>query len=681
MVSNLRISELDFYTIKENLKTFLRNQEEFTDYDFDGAGLSVLLDLLAYNTHYMGYYLNMVGNEAFLDSAQIRNSVLSLAKLTNYRPRSKTGAKAIVDITISPDNFASSVTIPKYTRFVSEAIDGINYVFCTTESLTVGIANSVFSFSNVTLTQGETANISFIVSGGTRKFTIPTANCDTSTITVTVQESTSNSTTKVYNLANDITELDANSEVYFVEENSNETYNLYFGDNVIGKSPANGNIVIIRYLETVGEAANKANNFINIDNISGYSGIAVNSKSAATGGSDKETIEEIRYRAPIHYTVQNRTVTKNDYGSQLLKDYPSIAAISVWGGEENDPPVYGKVYVSLRMKGDYVLSNLEKERIKQDLISNRNVVTVSPEIIDPNYNYLIIKGKVTYNPRLTTLSTGELRQLVQQAITDYKDLELNDFNKIFRKSKLQSRMEDAHPSITGSDFDVFLQSRITLSTTEIKNYELNYNTAIKNGSLSERIYTYPLIKMNDSLGTQREVFLEESALSFTGISKINIINPGRGYTYAPTITIVGDGTGATAEATVSNGRIVSVRMTNTGTSYTRASVTLNGGEGVEAQLTAQLQSRVGTLNASYYRSSGEKVTVRENVGTINYDTGIVTLTSFTNSGTVTNDLFGTNILTVNVPLDPDIVYPVKNRIITLDENDSSSILLDIVAEQ
>ena len=317
----LRVTELDFDSIKNNLKTFLRSKPEFTDYDFDGAGLSFLLDLLAYNTHMMAFYQNVEANERFRDTAQIRQNMLSLAKDINYIPASKQGSKTMIDIVATPSNAEdqdiNSVTLNRYTRLLGSDIDGVNYPFVAVNANSASKVDGSFAFSNVWIKQGEVVTLQYLMTEGnsSRRFQIPSANVDLTTLTVTVQESSSNTYTTEYTLADDITEIDANSAVYFVEEDHDLNYTFYFGDNVLGKKPANNNIIIATYLDTVGSLTNNISKFAFVEPIGGYfsDNVVVTADSSSYGGTDKEPIDTIRFRAPIFYTAQNRAVTKNDY--------------------------------------------------------------------------------------------------------------------------------------------------------------------------------------------------------------------------------------------------------------------------------------------------------------------------------------------------------------------------------
>lgn len=685
----LRIAELDFDTIKTNLKTFLRSQSEFQDYDFEGSGMSVLLDILAYNTHYMGYYLNMVGNEMFMDTAQLRSSILSHAKNINYLPGSKHGARALINILVTPsnteDNVSSSITLDKYTRFLGTDIDGINYNFVAINSNTATKNTGTFSFSNVEIIQGETVSLQYLMdpTNTKRRFKIPSANVDTNTIEVRVQDSSTNTDVTVYSRSNNVVDLASNSTVYFIEESDDYSYNLYFGDNVIGKTPKNGNIITVTYLDTVGTGANNISKFGIKDMIGGLyrDNVAVTTVNSSYGGIDKETIEQVRFRAPFAYGTQNRGVTTEDYKTLLLKDFSNIQAVSVWGGEDNDPIVYGKVYIAIKTRQNYALTNADKEYIKKELIRNRNVVTVTPEIVDPEFTYIRVVGNVNYNPALTTLSENQLRELVKAAIFDYNDDELTDFAATFRKSKLQTYIEAADKSITGSDIAIYIQKRVILTTTGSKRYEINFNMPIKKGSFTDRIYSYPEILTYDGNGIERNTLFEEVLDSLSGINSFQITNAGYGYETAPTVTISGDGSGATGIAKISGGKVTSIEITNKGSDYTKATVELSGGGGIGATATALLENNYGTIRSYYYKSTGEKVPITSVAGSINYTTGQLVINSLVTTGTVDNDFYPDGTVTFFAPSGKEIITPLRNRIVLVDDTDAKSIQIEMVAER
>jgi hypothetical protein len=687
--TTLRVTELDFVNIKENLKTFLRSQSEFQDFDFEGSGMSVLLDILAYNTHYMSYYANMVGNEMFLDTAQLRPSILSHAKHINYIPSSRSASKARVNIVVTPstteDNITNIITLDRYTQFLGKEIEGTNYPFVSLYSNTVNKVNGSFTFSNTNLIQGVVNSLQFLMDDNTnpkRRFRIPSANVDTQTISILVQESTTNTFASQYNLMRDITEINANSEVYFLEETEDSTYSFYFGDDVLGKKPKNGNVIICTYIDTSGEQANNISDFVLVDSINGYrDNVIITASSKSFGGTEKETIEDIRFRAPYGYIAQNRAVTKLDYETLITKDYSNIDSVSVWGGEENDPVVYGKVYASLKTKNNYELSLIEKEAIKEDLIRNRNVLTVIPEIVDPDFVFLQVIGSVYYNSSLTQRTSEQLKSLVTAAIIDYNNLELNKFNTVFRKNVLQRYIESVDRAVTGTEIKIYLQKRLPIETNFNKNYIVKYNLPIKKGDFIEKLVTFPTVTVKDVTGIDRQVFFEEVPNSFTGIDKITVVNVGRNYQTPPRVTITGDGTGATAQAVIVNGRVKRIDILTKGINYTRATVSITGGGGSEASATALPESKFGLLRTYYFRNNGEKAIVNPNAGTINYETGEILLTSLLAQEVTLNDFFDENILSIDVPSANENIFPLRNRILSIDFNNPTSIQIDMVAEK
>lgn len=687
--TTLKVTELDFTSIKNNLKTFMKSQSEFTDYDFEGSGLSVLLDVLAYNTYYNAFYLNMAANESFLDTAQVRKNILSHAKTINYIPNSNQGSLSKINITVTPssseDQNTSVLTINKYTQLIGRDKDGVNYNFVTVNSNTAfKQENNVFNYANLFVKQGEVLTNQFLMSSNnsSRRFELPSANVDVSTLSVTVQESSSNTHTEEYLLAKDITEIKANSKVYFLEENDNLRYTIQFGDNVIGQRPANGNIIIATYLDSLGSIANNISDFKFSQPIGGLykSNVIVQTVKTSYGGSDKETIEQVRFRAPYAYIAQNRAVTKSDYEVLLVKDYNNIDAVSVWGGEDNDPVVYGKVFMSIKTKGYYSLTELEKDEIKNQLIRERNILTVIPEIIEPDFCFILLRGKVTYNVNLTNKTPEQLQTAIRNAILQYSQDELNTFKSTLRKSKLLGYIDSADPSITGSDIDIYLQKRTDISPNETKNYEIFYNAPLQKGSLTNKLYSFPELTVLDNQEIQRKVYIEEVPTSLNGIYKINVTDAGANYTSTPTVTITGDGQGATATAKIINGRLSNINIVDKGYDYTQATVAITGGGGAGATAAATVDANFGALRTYYYKNTGEKVIVNPNIGTIDYYAGKIILNSFNAINAIQNSTYANNVITINTVPQNEIISPLRNRILTLDANDSKAIIIELVKE-
>jgi hypothetical protein len=684
--TTLTVTDLDFDSIKNNLKTFLRSQSRFQDFDFEGSGMNVLLDLLAYNTHYNAFYLNMIANEMFLDTSKLRQSTVSHAKLINYVPESSHGAETKLNILVTPsvneDQGTSTLTLDKYTRFFGGSLDGINYPFVALNSDTVNKDGSSFLFSNVTIKQGEVVTRQFLMDSTNtkRRFEIPSANVDLNTVIVTVQQSSSNTDTFVYNIAEDLTEITRDSKVYFIEENEDGNYRVYFGDDVIGKKPTNGNIINITYIDNAGSIANKINVFTIVESVGSFNdNVRISSTGASYSGTEKETIEQVKYRAPYFYSAQNRAITIYDYETLVTKDYPNIDSVAVWGGEDNIPVVYGKVFLSLKTKENYFLTNLEKESIKNSLITNRNVLTVIPEIVDPSYTYIFVRGYVYYDPTLTQYTAAQIKSFVVASIEDYKTDYLGKFKSGFQKSVIQQYIQDSEKSITGSDIKVILQKRIPITLSQTKSYTVDYGIPIKKGDFNSSISSYPSLGIVDTNFVTRQVFFEEVPSISSGIDRIDIVNGGVNYSTVPTVTIVGDGTGATGIAKLYGGRIASIELTNKGSNYTRAIVTISGETGSGVVVDPILQSRVGTLRTYYLNENGEKVFVNNNAGTIDYDNGIIVLKSLLPVSVATNAYYEPNVLTINTFVDKEIITSIRNKIIDIDVDNPLSYQIEIVS--
>lgn len=685
----LRVAELDFNQIRENLKKFLRNQSEFQDFDFEGSGLSILIELLAYNTHYLGIQANMEASEAFLDSAQLRESIISHAKHIQYTPTSCIGATTQVDITVTPgaseDTQSTALTIFENTQFMSSPVNGNSYNFNTIQANTSYKSNGTFFFPGVWIKQGEPINRLYQVTPDNpyARFNIPTANIDLTTISVQVQESLSNSNIIVYSQAEDITEITGNSTVFFVEElpSTNGAYTIYFGDNVLGQQLANNNLVYVQYLDTQGSYPNGANTFTPITLIGGkYSAkVVLSSHGPAFGGAFKESIESIRFRAPIHYTTQNRSVTEIDYQSLILKDFPNIRAVSVWGGEKNIPIVYGKVFASLLPVDNYFLSLQEKQNIISQITKKRSILTIIPEIVDPVFTYYLIKGQINYNPTVTPLSENSIQALINAAISDFNDQYLITFNSVFYKSKLQESINNTDQSILGSFVNIYLQERLTPQLGSSFGYTIKFNTPLARGSATQKLYTFPSFSVLDSTNIPRDCYIEEIPDFSSGISSIDLINPGYNYLVIPDIIITGDGSGAVAKANIVNGKVVNITILNPGINYTFAIANIQNGGGKGATCQVNLQNNFGNLRLYYYLSTGEKVILNNNIGTIDYQNGIITLSSINIKNVASNQFYGENIITFNICPENDIIYSQQNQILLQDTLDSSAIQLSLNA--
>ena len=500
----LNISELDFAKIKENLTGFLSSQAEFVGYNFKGSSFDVLLDVLAYNTHYNAFYANMVANEMFLDSATLRNSVVARAKHLGYLPRSAKGSKSIVTLTITPADSPAVISIPKNTQFQGE-VGGVSYIWCTQNSHSVNInANGVYTVADVTLTQGIPSTFRYTANTGDtdQRFLLPNANTDTDQLTVTVQVSAADTDSTVHTKANDITTINSTSTIYFLEEAEDGKYEIQFGDGVLGKAVSNGNIIILSSLICDANATNDAKSFSVVSEVGGYSNVKVETTSTATGGAPAADIDEIKFNAPKSYESQNRCVTIFDYVTTIKSDYTGADAVVAWGGEDADPPVYGKVYVAIKPTSGAVLTESAKTLVKDTILKQRNIVGISPEIVDPDYMYLKVNSTVKYDSGRTTNSASVLKSTVSTAVTDFGDTNLKTFDKSFRYSKLIQAIDEAEVSIKSNQTSVTIKRLLYPRLGSSAAYTLPFSNQIYHpannfwGAVTSAEFSY-----NDSVNT------------------------------------------------------------------------------------------------------------------------------------------------------------------------------------
>ena len=476
----LNISELDFAKIKENLTGFLTSQSDFVGYNFAGSSFDVLLDVLSYNTHYNAYYANMVANEMFLDSATLRNSVVKRAKHLGYLPRSTKGSKASVTLTITPTDSPASISIPKNTQLQGE-VSGLSFIWCTSNSHSVNInANGIYTATDVTLTQGIPSTFRYTANTGDtdQKFILPNANTDTDTLTVTIQVSAQDTDSTVYTEANDITTINSSSTIYFLEEIENGRYEIQFGDNVLGKAVSNGNIVILSSLICDANATNGAKSFSVVSEVGGYSNVKVVTTSTAAGGAEAADIDEIKFNAPKNYEAQNRCVTVFDYVTAIKKDYSGADAVVAWGGEDSDPPVYGKVYIAIKPTSGSVLSDSDKTLVTDTILQKRNIVGITPVIVNPDYVYLKVNSTVKYDSGMTTNSASVLKSTVTTAVTDFGTTNLKTFDKSFRYSNLIQAIDEAEVSVKSNQTSIAIKRYLYPQLGSSEAYTLPFSNQV-----------------------------------------------------------------------------------------------------------------------------------------------------------------------------------------------------------
>src|SRR5210317_833351 len=480
MASNkLEISAIDFDQIKANLKTFLQNQAEFQDYNFDGSGFSILLDLLAYNTHYLAYNANVVANEMFLDSADLRNSIVSLAKMLGYTPTSPRSPIANIDILIN-NATGTSITMDKGTVFTT-SVNGVSYQFITNADATITPSNGVYRFSNINVYEGSSVTYKYTVdsSDPDQRFVINSARADTSTLKVKVQNSISDTTTATYNLATSITGLDDTSRVYFIQEVEDNKFEIYFGDGIIGKSLDDGNIVILEYIVTNKTEANNASTFTLSGTIGGFSDVTITTNSAAQGGSEGQSKESIRFNAPLQYSAQDRAVTTSDYETKVLELYPNAQSVSAWGGEDDETPVYGVVKIAIKAASGSTLTDTTKQSIITQL-KRFNVASVRPEIIDPETTTILLTSNVKYDEKSTTKTADTLKSEIITALNNYTTNNLEKFDKVFRYSKIVELIDDTDSSILSNITTIKMRKTLTPLLNTSARYDIYFRNSIYN---------------------------------------------------------------------------------------------------------------------------------------------------------------------------------------------------------
>ena len=475
----LDISELDFENIKGSLKRFLSNQNEFKDYDFEGSSMAILLDLLAYNTHYLAYNANFVANEMFMDTAQLRSSVASLAKLVGYTPNSARAPIADLKLVIN-DGTGATITIPAGTKF-SSAIDGLTYTFVSIADKTVQPVDGVYTCQSLEVYEGTyvSYNYTFDSSDIDQRFLIPSDRADSTTIKVAVQNSASDTTSNTYTKATSITELDGTSKVFFLQEAEDGQFEIYFGDGVIGKALDDGNIITISYVVTNKTEANGATTFSLSGSISGFNDITLTVNSSAQGGGEPEALQSIKTNASSFYSAQDRAVTTEDYKTKVKQLYANTQSVSAWGGEDAETPFYGRVYISILPTSGSNLTDSTKDRIVKNL-KKYSVASVTPVIIDPETTDIVLTTTVKFDEKTTTKVSDTIKSNVITTITNYNANTLQSFDTMFRHSKLTGLIDDTDNSILSNITTVQLRKSFTPTIGSSTKYSINFANALYN---------------------------------------------------------------------------------------------------------------------------------------------------------------------------------------------------------
>ena len=484
---NLRVTELDFDEIKDNLKTFLKDQDVLKDYDFDGSAMNILLDTLAYNTHYLGYNANMAANEMFLDTAGLRSSVVSHAKTLGYEVQSARAPKAQISVTVVSDQ--TSITMPAGTKF-STTYDGTDYNFVTANDIQrFKFGNSV-NFDSIDVFEGTYITTRYTVdtSDLEQRFLLRDNRADTSTLRVTVQNSSTDTTSTTYTKATDITQLESTSTVYYLQETEGGQFEVYFGDDVVSKAVADGNIVFLTYVVTNKTEANGASLFNPPSSIGGETNISVTTVSNAIGGAEPETLRSIKLNAPLNYASQGRAVTSKDFEVYVKKLFGNAQAVSVFGGEDGSfdsslgvtsTPSYGKVYISIKSTTGANLTSSEKSSLVNSLKSYV-VASITPEIIDPQTIFLRLTTTFNYDSNSTTKSNSQLVTNVTDTLRTYNTNSLQSFVGQYRASEVTKKIDETDTSILNNTTSVKLSMFITPTLSTSLSYNLNFSNALLN---------------------------------------------------------------------------------------------------------------------------------------------------------------------------------------------------------
>ena len=483
----LRVTEFDFDDIKSNLKTFLKAQTEFKDYDFEGSGMSVLLDTLAYNTHYLGFNANMVANEMFLDSASLRSSVVSHAKMLGYEVSSPRAPKATINISLATSK--TTATMDAGTAFTT-TVNGTSYQFVTIADITGSNTGSAVPFDSTEIYEGTYVTTKYLVDSSNvdQRFIITDNRADTTTLTVKVQTSASDSATTTYTKATDISQLSRSSTVYFLQEIEVGRFEVYFGDGIVSQSLSDGNIVSLSYVVTNKVQANGASSFSSPSAIDTVTDITITTVASASGGAEAESIQSIKLNAPLDYAAQGRAVTTEDYKLYARKLFANTQAVSVWGGEDGSyntssgvsaTAEYGKVFISIKSTTGENLTITQKDQLIKDFEPYK-VASITPVVVDPETTFLILGVTFNYDSSATTKTATDLGSLIGTTLQNYNTTNLNTFNSPFRHSQLTGLIDDTDTSILMNTTTVTMAKLFTPTTTGSTSYTINFNNAFYN---------------------------------------------------------------------------------------------------------------------------------------------------------------------------------------------------------
>jgi hypothetical protein len=522
-MSNTSISlvNLDFNAQKQQLKAFLKSQDVFKDYDFEGSNISVLLDLLSYNTYTNSFYLNMVASEMFLDSAQLKDSVVSHAKMLNYIPRSFKSARATVNITVvGDDNNISSIIAPKGTSFTAR-VGSNSFTFSLNKNLLLQGANGIFVAQDVDIYEGKYFSESFITdySKDSQKFILNNQTIDTDSLVVSSLED-NGATTINYGFSTSLLGKNSNSAIFFLQGSQNDRYEIVFGDGVVGRRPKDGGVILCEYRVTNGELPNGAFKFVADGSISGYSNVFIETVTAAYGGAVSESIESIRLNAPRYFAAQERAITTEDYENLLKINYPEVLAVSAYGGEEISPPQYGRVFVAIDINQVDGLPD-GKKREYYNFLKTRAPLSVEPVIVEPDILYLHVVTTVKYNINTTTLTSNDIEAFILSSISNYSTTYLNGFKKTFRYSQFVTSIDDANPNILSNETRIDLIKKLTPQLNTNLSFVVNFDAEIDSISSTAFIYQNKVSRLQDTGNGVISIVTDDTGDVITPIGSID----------------------------------------------------------------------------------------------------------------------------------------------------------------
>jgi hypothetical protein len=525
------ITNLDFDDIKAGLKAYLQSQDDITDFDYEGSAISRVLDVLSLNTHYNAFLANAVFNESFLATAIKRANAVTRAGEFGYVARSAKSATAVVAVDIvDPEQTPINLSMDKYSAFQT-SINGADYTFYTIDAVTTPLVDGAYEFASVKIYEGKLLSNTYVYDGVSKpSFMIPNSDIDLDTLTVTVQNSTTDSLTTKYTFTDTIQGVTGTTPVFFIKENAQEQYEVYFGDGVIGQALTAGNVVALTYLVSSKAAANVSakfvQNFTFTGDIGGNTGVTVRTVSNSIGGADKEDLASVQFNAPLSLASGKRLITSDDYLVGLSNGVTSVDAVSVWGGEDNNPPVYGKVFISLKPFDGYVISEQVKSDITANILNKQGNRLITPVFVDPDYLYLTLNVVASYDPNLTSVGSDDIAGYITNTINTYFTNDLSKYKKKFLFSRLSKLIDNTNDAIQSNIMTISLQKRQTFPYNFPTTIDMLFGMALTPGSLKSNVFTY-------SVGDQFNVasmFIDDGAgnISVQDWTTLSILAPNIG---------------------------------------------------------------------------------------------------------------------------------------------------------